>query len=120
MNLATSAMTTGAVMKVATVVVTTVVTVAGVVEVAVEAAEVTVTEMAMVTAEVVTSHVIETRDKIILTATVFSLVVTMEAVINTVTVSVAPLVVLILNLKNFILATILSLMTFIKKSQIPV
>ena len=103
-----------------TVAVMTVATVAEVVAVAVEAAEVTVTEMATVTAEVVTSHVIETRDKIILTATAFNLVVTMEAEINMVMVSVAPLAVVTLNLKNFILVTILSLMTFIKKLQIPV
>ena len=103
-----------------TVAVMTVATVAEVVAVAVEAAEVTVTEMATVTAEVVTSHVIETRDKITLTATAFNLVVTMEAEINMVMVSVAPLAVVTLNLKNFILVTILSLMTFIKKLQIPV
>ena len=112
MNCANSAMTTVAVMTVATA--------AEVVAVAVEAAEVTVTEMATVTAEVVTSHVIETRDKIILTATAFNLVVTMQVEINMAMVSVAPLAVVTLNLKNFILVTILSLMTFIKKLQIPV
>ena len=118
MNRATSAMTTVVVTTVATVAVTMVATAAEVVAVAAEAAEVTVTEMAMVTAEVVTSHVIETMDKIILTGTVFNLVVTMG--VNMVMVSVAPLVVVTLSLKNFTLATILSLMTFIKRSQIPV